>query len=162
VALAMTYLRLPLEGGSDAGQVARQVFATADWRQRYAGRVLDLRGDWQGLQYVITGDAWEGRAPESDIVCGGRLLTEDGAEELGFDVIYLAPDRVKTAADHLTATPFPSRRFDLPAMMEAGVQGAAAWGDDARDALFKPGYDALGRYFTEAATHGESIFKTMG
>ncbi|GAB3666165.1 hypothetical protein GCM10027589_31170 [Actinocorallia lasiicapitis] len=162
MALAMTYLRLPLESGTDPGQVARQVFADPDWKKQHAARALDLGGDWQGLQYVITGDPWEGRAPESDIVCGGRLITEDGAEELGFDVIYLAPDRVKTAADHLAATPFPSRRFDRAAMVAADVQGASAWSDEARDAVFKPGYDALGAFFTAAATHGESIFKTMG
>lgn len=160
MALAMTYLRLPLEGGADPGQVARQVFGSKGWRQQHAGRVLELGGDWQGLHYIITGDPWEGRSPEADIVCGGRLLTEDGTEELGFDVIFLTPDRVKTAADHLTATTFPSRRFDLTAMQQAGVEGV--WADDARDTVFKPGYDALGKFFAEAAGQGESIFKTMG
>ncbi|GAB2860570.1 hypothetical protein GCM10022221_70250 [Actinocorallia aurea] len=162
MALAMTYLRLPVEGGADPGDLARRVFGNAGWRQAQHGRVLDLGGNWQGLHYLITGDPWEGRSPEADIVCGGRLLTEDGNEALGFDVIFLSPDRVKVAADHLAATPFPSRRFDLVAMAEADVQGVNAWGEDARDKLFRPGYDALGRFFTDAADRGEGVFKTMG
>jgi len=166
VALAMTYLRLPLDGGADPGRVARQVFGTPTWRQRPAEQFLDLAGAWQGLHYMITGDPWEGRSPEADIVCGGRLLTEDGADELGFDVIYLSSDRVKTAADHLVATPFPSRRYDLDAMIAAEVQGASDWAqrplDEPRDRFLRPAYDAVSRFFSDAATQGQSIFKTMG
>src|SRR5512139_513371 len=114
----MSYLRLPpsYEGETDPGRVARSVVGTADWRRRQpAGHMLDVAGAWQGLHYLITGDPWEGPQPGADVVCGGRLLTEDGAAELGMDVIHLVPERVKRAADHLAGTPFDrlAARFDL-------------------------------------------------
>lgn len=169
--LAMSYLRLPpsVEGESDPGHIARLVFGPKDWRRRQsADHMLDIARSWQGLHYLITGDPWEGRQPESDVVCGGRLLTEDGAGELGVDVIYLAPERVKAAADHLASTPFDRlvARFDLRQMAEAGVQDAKEWArhpaTDVRDRLLRPAYESLARFYADAAGHGEAVFKTMG
>ena len=78
----MTYLRLPeAEGGGDPGAVARSVFRQQGWWERYPS--LPIAGTWQGLHYLITGDPWDGPHPAADVVCGGRLLTENGAEELG-------------------------------------------------------------------------------
>ena len=88
--LAMSYLRVPpvLEGEPDPTRIARRVFGERDWRRRVPIAPLDIGGTWQALHYLVTGDPWEGRQPEADVVCGGRLLTEDGADELGMDVIY--------------------------------------------------------------------------
>lgn len=145
--LAMSYLRVPpvLEGEPDPGRIARRIFGDADWRRRAAAESFDLGWAWQAVHYLVTGDPWDGRQPEADVVCGGRLLTEDGADELGMDVIYLAPDRVKPAADHLTATPFAkvAGRYDPAAMAEAGVQDAGRLDDAARDAVLKPAYEGL-------------------
>ena len=165
--VAMTYLRVPptLEGEPDPGRIARLVFGVADWRRRQpAEQVIEVAGAWQGLHYLITGDPWDGRAPESDVVCGGRLLTEDGSAELGMDVIYLAPDRVKPAADHLGSTPFAevAPRFDVPKMIAADVQDAAAWTVETRDRVFYPAYVALTRFFAAAANDGQAIYKVMG
>jgi hypothetical protein len=171
VGVAMTYLRLPpaLEGEPDPGRIARLVFGVADWRRRHAAeQMIDIAGAWQGLHYLITGDPWDGRAPEADVVCGGRLLTEDGTAELGLDVIYLAPERVKPAADHLAHTPFEAiaGRYDLQRMVAADVQGAADWArrppQEARDRFLRPAYDALTRYFAAAANDGQAIYKVMG
>ena len=163
----MTYLRLPeAEGGGDPGAVARSIFANDAWRDRHA--VLPIAGAWQGLHYLITGDPWEGPHPAADVVCGGRLLTEDGTEELGLDVIYLAPQRVKPAADHLTATDFGqiAGRYDAARMAELGVQGADEWAGKAaeavRDRELRPAYDNLVGFFKAAADEGQAIFKAMG
>jgi hypothetical protein len=167
VGVAMTYLRVPptLEGEPDPNRIARLVFGVADWRRRQsAGQVLEVAGAWQGLHYLITGDPWEGRAPESDVVCGGRLLTEDGTDELGADVIYLAPDRVKPAADHLGSTSFAkiAARFDVQTMIAAQVQDAAEWTAETRDRVLRPAYEGLTAFFAAAATDGQAIYKVMG
>jgi Domain of unknown function (DUF1877) len=163
----MTYLRLPeAEGGGDPGAVARSIFANRGWRDQHA--VLSIAGTWQGLHYLITGDPWEGPHPEADVVCGGRLLTEDGTEELGLDVIYLAPQRVKPAADHLTATKFGqiAGRYDAARMAQLGVQGADEWArkpvEAVRDRELRHAYDNLVRFFQLAAGEGQAIFKAMG
>lgn len=163
----MTYLRLPeAEGGGDPGAVARSIFGSDGWQSRYS--VLPIAGNWQGLHYLLTGDPWEGPHPAADIVCGGRLLTEDGAEELGMDVIYLAPQRVKTAADHLVATDFAqiARRYDARRMAQLGVQGADEWAgkpaEVVRDRELWPAYDGLVRFFKAAADEGQAIYKAMG
>src|SRR5690606_22323655 len=100
---------------------------------------------------------------EADVVCGGRLLTEDGADELGVDVIYLAPDRVKPVADLLAATPFAkvAERFDPAAMGKAGVQDADRLDNAARDKVLKPAYKGLGEFFKAAAAEGEAVYKAM-
>ncbi|WP_067463355.1 DUF1877 family protein [Actinomadura macra] len=163
--LAMSYLRVPpvLEGEPDPGRIARHIFGTADWRRRSASELFDLGAAWQAMHYIVTGDAWEGRQPEADAVCGGRLLTEDGADELGMDVIFLAPDRVKPAADHLAATPFGkvAERYDPAAMAEAGVQDARALDAAARDRVLKPAYENLTAFFVAAATGGQAVYKVM-
>ncbi|TYB43645.1 DUF1877 family protein [Actinomadura chibensis] len=163
--LAMSYLRVPpvLEGEPEPGRIARHIFGAADWRRRGAGALFELGWAWQAMHYLVTGDPWDGRQPEADVVCGGRLLTEDGADELGMDVIFLAPDRVKPAADHLAATPFGelAARFDPAAMDRAGVQDARRLDGAARDRVFKPAYRGLADFFAAAATEGQAVYKVM-
>ncbi len=163
--LAMSYLRVPpvLEGEPDPARIAHRVFGTPRWRDRSAGALLDLGGGWQVLHYLITGDPWDGRPPEADIVCGGRLLTENGTADLGLDVIYLAAERVKSAAEHLADTPFDAvaRRWDRAAMAAAGVQDAAALDEAARERFFRPAYEGLTRFFRDAADEGQAVYKAM-
>jgi hypothetical protein len=163
----MTYLRLPeAEGGGDPAAVARSVFGKRGWQDAYP--VLHVAGAWQGLHYLLTGDPWDGPHPAADIVCGGRLLTENGAEELGVDVIYLSPQRVKPAADHLVATDFGkiAGRYDPKRMVQLGVQGADEWAAKpaaaVRDRQLRPAYEHLVGFFTAAASEGQAIYKAMG
>jgi hypothetical protein len=163
----MTYLRLPeAEGGGDPAAVARSVFGKRGWQDAHP--VLHIAGAWQGLHYLITGDPWDGPHPAADIVCGGRLLTENGAEELGVDVIYLSPQRVKPAADHLVGTEFGriAGRYDPRRMAQLGVQGADEWAAKppavVRDRELRPAYEHLVHFFTAAASEGQAIYKAMG
>lgn len=161
--VAMTYLRLAeAEGAGDPGTVARKVFGADGWRERHPS--LDVGVTWQGLHYLITGDPWDGPQPAADAVCGGRLLTEDGADELGVDVIYVNPDRVKLAADHLGGTPFEkvAARYDPARMAEAGVQDAAQWTGKPAEKVLRPAYDGLIRFFGTAAAEGQAVYKAMG
>jgi Domain of unknown function (DUF1877) len=162
VGLAMSYLRVPptFEGEQDPGRIARLLFGAPDWRRRLpAGCLLEVGGAWQALHYLVTGDPWDGRPPEADVVCGGRLLTEDGADELGMDVIHLTPDRVKLVADHLTATPYETvaGRFDPAAMAAAGVQDAA----DLTGKAMRTAYENVTRFYAAATTEGQGVYKLM-
>jgi hypothetical protein len=163
----MTYLRLPeAEGGGDPGSVARSVFGAQGWRDRHS--TLAIGGAWQGVHYLITGDPWDGPHPAVDVVCGGRLLTEDGSEELGVDVIYLSPDRVRPAADHLAATDFRriAGRYDAARMAELGVQGADEWRrrptETVRDGELRAAYENLAGFFKAASAENQAIYKAMG
>jgi hypothetical protein len=163
----MTYLRLPeAEGGGDPSAVARSVFRARGWWERHPS--LAIGGAWQGVHYLLTGDPWEGPHPAADVVCGGRLLTEDGAEELGVDVIYLAPDRVKPAAEHLAATDFRqiAGRYDATRMARLGVQGAEVWAgrpaETVRDGELRVAYENLVGFFKAASAEGQAIYKAMG
>jgi hypothetical protein len=169
--MAMTYLRLPasLEGTNDPTHTARLAFGDARWRSRHrAAQLLDIAGRWQALHYLITGDPWEGRRPGSDVVCGGPLLTQDQAmsEELAMDVIYLAPDRVKAAAEHLAGAPFGAlaSRFDCARMAELKIESADAWlkrpAGDVRDEL-RMAYEHLVDFFGAAAATNQAIYKSM-
>ncbi|MBA9006702.1 YfbM family protein [Thermomonospora cellulosilytica] len=163
--LAMSYLRLPpsLEGEQDPARIARLVFGARDWRRRHpADRVLDVGGAWQALHYLITGDPWDGRPPESDVVCGGRLLTEEEGV-LGVDVIYLAPARVEAAAGMLAETPFDAlaERFDPAAMAAAEVQDADRMDAGVCERVLRPAYDGLTRLFSSAAADGQAVYKVM-
>ncbi|WP_245627537.1 DUF1877 family protein [Actinomadura oligospora] len=147
-----------VEGESDPARIAAALFGAPGGPRD--GRGLDLGGDWQVLHWALTGDAWEGRQPEADVVCGGRLLTEDGADASGADVIYLAPDRVKAAAAHLDTVGFASLsgRMNAAAMREAGVQGADLPDPGARLA---PAYARLSDFFRTAAGEGQAVFKVL-
>lgn len=165
--VAMTYLRLAeAGGGSDPHAIARSVFRDPRWRNRYPA--ISIAGAWQGLHYLLTGDPWDGPHPAADVVCGGRLLTEDGAEELGVDVIHLTPERVKLAADHLASIRFSeiAGRYDAKRMAELGVQDAREWARrpvrEVRDGELRAAYENLSRFFDAASGAGEAIYKAMG
>jgi uncharacterized protein DUF1877 len=162
VGLAMSYLRVPptRQGEAEPALVARLLFGAPDWRRLHPqGCVYDVGGAWQALHYLLTGDPWDGRPPAADVVCGGRLLTEDGAEELGMDVIYLAPERVKMAADLLAGTAFETlaARLNPRAMAAAQVQDAQLI---TRDGL-RRAYEGVGRFFGRAMTEGQAVYKVM-
>ncbi|MEV5571210.1 DUF1877 family protein [Spirillospora sp. NPDC052269] len=145
-------------GESDPARIAAGLFGAPGAPRD--DRSLDLGGYWQVLHWALTGDAWEGRQPEADVVCGGRLLTEDGADASGADVIYLAPERVKAAAAHLDTIGFASlsARLDAAAMRAAGVQGADVPDPGAR---LGPAYARLSDFFRTAAGEGQAVFKVL-
>jgi len=170
--MAMTYLRLPasFEGGNDPARAARAAFGNAQWRTRHQrAQLLDVADKWQGLHYLITGDPWDGARPGADVVCGGPLLTEDQAmcDELGMDVIYLSPERVKLAAEFLSVTPFDSisYRFDCRRMAALQIQSADEWLNrpvaEVRDRDLKASYEHLTMFYGAAAGGDEAVFKSM-
>lgn len=161
--LAMTLLRLAPEGGSpDARATVGAVFGHENWRADHDNdHVLELGARWQPLHYLLTGDAWEGERPASDVVCGGVLFTDDDTlrEKIGADVVYLAPDRVAAAAGLLAGTGADRLlgRLDPAAMTEAGVEGNAG-GEKAVRADHKK----LVAFFGRAAADGQAVYKIMG
>lgn len=162
--LAMTLLRLAPEGGpsADARAAVAAVFGHENWRADHDDdHVIDLGARWQPLHYLLTGDAWDGERPASDVVCGGVLFTEDDEvrEKVGADVLYLTPDRVAAAAGLLAGTACDRllERLDAAAMAEAEVEGDSGGEDGVR-----ADHERLVTFFSGAAADGQAIYKLMG
>lgn len=164
VGLAMTLLRLAPGGGSpdDPRAAVATVFGHENWRADHDDdHVVDLDVRWQPLHYMLTGDAWDGDRPASDVVCGGVLFTvdDDLREKIGADVLYLSPERVAAAAGLLADFGGDRllERMDDAAMKEAGVEGDTG-GEDA----VRADHDRLVAFYGSAAAAGQVVYKIMG
>jgi len=159
----MTLLRLaPGESPAEDEAAVATLFGHENWRADHDDdHLVELGTRWQPLHYLLTGDAWEGDRPASDIVCGGVLFTvDDGVrEKIGADVLYVAPGRVAAAAGLLAGTGSDRlvERMDDAAMKKAGVEGDAGGADAVR-----ADHDRLLEFFGHAAAEGQAVYKIMG
>jgi hypothetical protein len=113
---------------------------------------LDIDKAWQGIHFLLTGDAWEGPAPWALAVMGGTEIGEDA----GYGPArYLRPDQVREVADALTSLPREeiAQRYAPAEMEEAGVY-PEIWvrdGDQALGYLLEY-YDLLVEFYQQAAS----------
>jgi hypothetical protein len=124
---------------------------------------LDLHKSWHVLHYLFTGSDWQGRAPASTLLTGGRETGED----LGY-----GPARIVSAVDTSAFARFLEelsvdeleRRIDLAAMSQLNIYGVSDGSDDTdRDELIEElehYFPRLQSYVADAASrsHGMAIW----
>jgi hypothetical protein len=124
-------------------------------REHDPGRHLDIEKSWHAIQFLLTGEPWEGKGPFQNAVMGGRALSE---EDVGYGPArYLLPDEVKEVALALAGLSGEAlwERFDPKAFERAEIY-PQGWSDDGRDYVI--GYYAeLQAFFREAANAGDAM-----
>jgi hypothetical protein len=106
---------------------------------------LDIGETWHGLQYLLTGSAWEGQAPLDFLVRGGEDVGHIPSDE-GTARIFTAAE-VKQLAEALQALSpdTPRSRFDAAAMQQLDIY-PGLWDEPPDDA---DPLDELLSYFEE-------------
>lgn len=120
-----------------------------------AGMHLDIDKAWHAIQFLLTGDPWEGEPPLQNAVMGG---TELGEEDLGYGPArWLAPDEVESVAAALAAISGDElwSRFDAEAFEEAEIY-PQGWQLDGRDYVVGH-YEALCEFFAAAGRAGDAM-----
>jgi hypothetical protein len=119
---------------------------------------LDVDKAWQGIHFLLTGEAWGGTPPLSMAVLGG---TEFGGD-VGYgpahyltssQVLEVAQAFMKVSRSELT------KRFSPAAMSEAAIY-PEIWdeGEEALDYLLGY-YDSLVLFYQEAASRGDAVLQ---
>ncbi|NGZ76753.1 YfbM family protein [Saccharibacillus alkalitolerans] len=121
------------------------------------GGELDLDKAWQGLHYLLCGDAFSGEGPLFDALMGGKPLNEDETEEI--IVRYLTPDEVRNVAAALESVGRTelARGFEPDDMNEANVYPAQDWNDEGELDYLLGYYEPMRDHYRAAAAAGEGM-----
>jgi hypothetical protein len=117
---------------------------------------LDIGEAWHGLQYLLTGTAWEGKAPLDFLVRGGEDVGNIPSDEGTARV--LSPDEVKKLSGALNALSEDAlrKRFDPEEMQEQDIY-PGTW-DEPTDDDVNPEEELLS-YFVELRKFVASVSK---
>jgi hypothetical protein len=117
---------------------------------------LDIGEAWHGLQYLLTGTAWEGKAPLDFLVRGGEDVGNIPSDEGTARV--LAPDEVKKLSGALNALTEDTlrKRFKPEEMQEQDIY-PGTWDEPTEDDV-DPEEELLS-YFVELRKFVASVGK---
>jgi len=118
---------------------------------------LDLDKSWHLIHFLLTGETWSGEPPLGNVVLGGTELPETDAGYGPFR--YLVPSEVREASNALASITAEDlwARFDAKQVKEAKVYPSPWIGDSTEREYVTQNYEALRRYFTEAARSGNAM-----
>jgi hypothetical protein len=125
-----------------------------DKRSLAEEEAFDIDKAWQGIQYLLNGDAWEGSGPLFDLVLGG---SEIGSADFGCGPArVLGAERVKACALAAAALDFESlrSRYDWKALAEAEIY--PGFDHDEFDYLAYY-FSLLADFFARAAESGSAL-----
>ena len=126
-----------------------------DDREHPEGKHLDIDKSWHAIQFLLTGEPWEGELPLRNAVMGG---TELGDEDVGYGPARaLTPAEVQAVSVALAAISGDElwARFDASAFARAEIY-PQGWSADEKDYVVGY-YDALREFFAEAARSGDGM-----
>jgi len=120
-----------------------------------ANRHLDIDKAWHAIQFLLTGDAWDGEPPLQNAVMGG---TEIGEEDIGYGPARsLTPAQVKAVASALASISGEQlwSRFDERAFAEAEIYPQGLTEED-KDYIVG-NYETLQKFFADAAAANDAM-----
>ena len=119
---------------------------------------IDIDKAWHGIHFLLTGDAWEGALPLSNVVLGG---TEIGGDVGYGPARYITADDVRAVTEAIAdLTPQDlAKRYDASALTRNEIY-PEIWdeGDDAIQYLTTY-YESLRDYFLDASSRGNAMLK---
>jgi hypothetical protein len=119
------------------------------------GRHLDIDKSWHAIQFLLTGEPWEGEPPLGNVVMGG---TELGEEDVGYGPARgLTPAEVKSVSAALGEISGEQlwSRFDKQAFAEAEIY-PQGWDGEGKQYIVEH-YEALRQFFADAAAAGDAM-----
>ena len=119
------------------------------------GRHLDIDKSWQAIQFLLTGDPWQGEPPLSNAVMGGMELGDD---DVGYGPArYLEPEQVRELAGALEGISGDElwSRFDASAFVKAEIYPEGLTEDDKEYILSY--YRGLVQFVRLAANGGDAL-----
>lgn len=119
---------------------------------------LDLDKAWHGIHYLLTGEAWGGKAPLAWAVLGGKEIGED----VGYGPArYLMPVQVDAVAQSLAEVDEAQfrARYQPRTMDQAQIYPSGIWERDGADGLdyLAQYYKELVQFYSEAAARGDGV-----
>jgi hypothetical protein len=141
----------------DAGRVRAGSLKT--WALLDGEGGIDLDKAWQGLHFLLCGDAWGGEGPLADALMGG----EEIGEELGYGKArYLEPAAARAVHEALSALSEHAlrERFDPEAFLEEEIYPEIWEEPDAVDyplSYFEP----LRAFYADAAGRGLGVLMAV-
>ncbi|HJT79050.1 MAG TPA: YfbM family protein [Gemmataceae bacterium] len=118
---------------------------------------LDIDKAWHAIQFLLTGDPWQGEPPLQNAVLGG---TEIGEDEFGYGPVrYLTPCEVGEVAAGLSqvAESTLRSRFIPSAFSAAGIYPHGWQGSPDEWRYVAENYRRLVRFFQAAASAGQAM-----
>ncbi|HEX8439032.1 YfbM family protein [Archangium sp.] len=126
---------------------------------------LDIGETWHGLQYLLTGSAWEGKPPLDFLVRGGEDVGDIPSDE-GTARVFTA-DEVKALSKSLDALPEKTllSRYD-PAKMQAEDIYPGIWEEppddlDPKEELLSY-FEELKKFMAGVARRGHGLLVFIG
>jgi hypothetical protein len=120
-----------------------------------SGTHLDIDKAWHAIQFLLTGQPWQGTPPLQNAVMGG---TELGDEDVGYGPARgLTPDEVQAVSTALAAISGDLlwSRFDAKSFVAAEIY-PEGWSSDGKEYVLGH-YDALRLFFADAARSGDAM-----
>ncbi len=148
-----------LQGFLDAPDSVES-FLYGDADDREPANHLDIDKSWQGIHFLLTGDAWAGAPPLALAILGGIEVGGD----VGYGPArYLTPAEVKQVASALAAVSRHqlAAKYSSASFIEADIY-PEIWdeGDEALDYLLV-NFDALIEFYRQASIRGDAVLKYL-
>ena len=113
------------------------------------GTHLDIDKSWHAIQFLLTGEPWEGAPPFQNAVMGGTELSD---EDVGYGPArFLSPEEVQAVSTALATVSGEQlwSRFDEDAFAKAEIY-PQGWSSDGKEYVVRY-YEALRAFFFDAA-----------